>query len=258
MPANRPVLWQLRVSHFNEKARWALDYKGIVHERRSILPGWHSLRAMTLAGGKTLPVLELGDRRIQGSAEIVAAIEELQPEPALIPSDPGERSRALEIQAHFDELGHDVRRVLFDELLEDPALFVELFYVGHPDLLQRGARGGFAASRPLLRRNYRVNAESAIQARDNVVEGLDMIERELGSDGYLVGERFSVADLTAAALLFPIVLPPEYPYPLPDPSRMPPGARRFRDSVSEHPGFRWAQDTYRRHRSASAEALATA
>jgi hypothetical protein len=32
-----PVLWQFRLSHYNEKARWALDYKGIPHERRSLL-----------------------------------------------------------------------------------------------------------------------------------------------------------------------------------------------------------------------------
>ena len=32
-----PVLWQFRFSHFNEKARWALDWKGIPHVRRALL-----------------------------------------------------------------------------------------------------------------------------------------------------------------------------------------------------------------------------
>ena len=27
-----PVLWQLEISHYNEKARWALDYKGVAHD----------------------------------------------------------------------------------------------------------------------------------------------------------------------------------------------------------------------------------
>jgi hypothetical protein len=29
-----PVLYHIQISHYNEKARWALDYKGIQHGRR--------------------------------------------------------------------------------------------------------------------------------------------------------------------------------------------------------------------------------
>jgi glutathione S-transferase len=36
-----PVLWQLQVSHYVEKVRWALDYKHVPHIRRSLLPGVH-------------------------------------------------------------------------------------------------------------------------------------------------------------------------------------------------------------------------
>jgi hypothetical protein len=35
----RPVLWQLELSHYNEKVRWALDLKRIDHVRRPLLPG---------------------------------------------------------------------------------------------------------------------------------------------------------------------------------------------------------------------------
>ena len=30
----KPVLWHIPVSHYSEKARWALAHKGIEHERR--------------------------------------------------------------------------------------------------------------------------------------------------------------------------------------------------------------------------------
>jgi hypothetical protein len=30
-----PVLWHLEISHYNEKVRWALDYKGVAHVRRA-------------------------------------------------------------------------------------------------------------------------------------------------------------------------------------------------------------------------------
>ena len=35
-PDDLPVLWHLKVSHYNEKARWALDYKGVPHARRAL------------------------------------------------------------------------------------------------------------------------------------------------------------------------------------------------------------------------------
>src|SRR5215208_2464548 len=106
-----PVLWQYSFSNFNEKARWALDFKGIPHRRRSLMPG--GPRAMLFSRGNgTLPVLDLDGRRIVDSTAIIAALEERQPEPALYPADEEARRRALELEDHFDELaGHDVRRV---------------------------------------------------------------------------------------------------------------------------------------------------
>jgi glutathione S-transferase len=63
----RPILWHLDISHFNEKARWALDHKRIEHERRSVFPGIQELRARSLRGGtSTLPVIEIDGRRIGG------------------------------------------------------------------------------------------------------------------------------------------------------------------------------------------------
>src|SRR6059058_1859108 len=40
-PMALPVLWHFTVSHFNEKARWALDFKRVPHVRRALLPGFH-------------------------------------------------------------------------------------------------------------------------------------------------------------------------------------------------------------------------
>jgi len=57
-----PVLWHIPISHYSEKARWALAHKGVEHERRAPLPGAHIAVALWLTRGrhKTLPVLELG------------------------------------------------------------------------------------------------------------------------------------------------------------------------------------------------------
>ena len=38
---SRPVLWQIAISHYSEKVRWALDWKGIPHVRHSLVPLFH-------------------------------------------------------------------------------------------------------------------------------------------------------------------------------------------------------------------------
>src|SRR5687768_18176343 len=87
-----PVLWHLEISHYNEKARWALDYKGIEHVRRAVTPGLQELTARRLRAGRTTPILETQGRAIGDSTKIIEEIERRWPEPPLYPADPTERS----------------------------------------------------------------------------------------------------------------------------------------------------------------------
>src|SRR6266542_2575268 len=97
-PKATPVLWHLKVSHYNEKARWALDYKRIPHLRRAAIPGRHEAIAEKLTGARTFPVLVLGGEAIGDSTRIIEALERRHPEPPLYPADPDKRRRALEIE----------------------------------------------------------------------------------------------------------------------------------------------------------------
>ena len=80
---------------------------------------------------------------------------------------------------------------------------------------------------------------------------LDRIEQELGGRGYLVGDRFTVADLAAAALLSPLLQPPEMQYPRQ--VDWPPYMQEYRDGLLRHPALRWALGSYRQHRGRSME-----
>jgi glutathione S-transferase len=105
MSDSLPTLWQIDVSHYSEKARWALAWKGVEHRRRSPVPGAHMAVALWLTRGAhyTFPVLGIDGRRIGDSTAIVAALEELHPEPPLYPADIAARRRALELEEFFDE-----------------------------------------------------------------------------------------------------------------------------------------------------------
>src|SRR5439155_21761157 len=154
-----PVLWQFRFSHFNEKARWALDWKGIPHVRRSLLPGMHIPRVMWMTGGaqKSVPVLVLDGRAIADSTRIIAAVEALRPDPALYPAAPAERRHALELEEFFDEeLGPHLRRSLFHDVLPHTDYAAALFTTDFPPLVRAAYRAAFPALRAVMRRDMRI------------------------------------------------------------------------------------------------------
>jgi len=247
-----PILWQIEISHYSEKVRWALEHKGIGHRRRSPLPGMHIPIALWMTGGaqKTLPILQLDGRTIGDSTAAIAALEQRQPEPALYPADPDERRRALELEDFFDEqLGPYTRVLPFHELLGEPDLFAELAAQSVPGPLgkAKGMVGFYARTYTRLRWGAG-SSDAAAEARTKIVAALDRLEAELDANGggYLVGERFTVADLTAAAMFGPLVGPEEGP--VATGQQMPPAYEEFRESQSERLGFRWVEDTFRRHR----------
>lgn len=246
----KPVLWHIPISHYNEKARWALDFKRVPHRRRALPGGAHMVAALWLTRGRsvTFPVLELDGEAI-GATAIIGALERRWPDPPLYPEDPAERRRALDLEDHFDEeLGPPIRLLGWHEITRDPERLATLSARFLPGSLRDNptaatVAGRYAALFTGVR--YGVNSEAAAaEARRTVVAALDRLEAELDGNDYLVGETFSVADLTAASLFYPLVLPPEGPS-LGD---VPASYERFRESLKERPGYRWVVEIYRKHR----------
>lgn len=100
-------------------------------------------------------------------------------------------------------------------------------------------------SRGFLATRYSTADQAGVAAaRRTVLRALDRLEAELDGDDYLAGDAFSVADPTAAALFYPVVLREEGPW-------QPVRTKAFlelQDSVRHRPGFRWVEETFRRHR----------
>jgi glutathione S-transferase len=86
-------------------------------------------------------------------------------------------------------------------------------------------------------------------ARERTRAGFERILAEVGPSGYLAGGEFSVADLTAASVLFHLVEPPEFQYRLP---AWTPPLEEFRDSLPPE-SLAWIARMWREHRPPSAE-----
>lgn len=248
----KPTLWHIDVSHYSEKVRWALAHKGIEHRRRAPVPGAHAVVALWLTRGSaaTFPVLSLDGRNVADSTAIIAALERRYPEPALYPADPEQRRRALELEDYFDEqLGPHIRRYAWNQLGADPARMRKLTELSAPPPMRRfGAATALYARAWTSLRFGAASAEGAERARANVLTALDRLDAELaaGDGEYLAGDSFSVADLTAASLFYPLVGPAEGPLP-PD-QEMPDGFEALREETRGRPGFAWVEETFRRHR----------
>src|SRR5438093_1670848 len=171
----RPILWHIEISHYNEKARWALDLKGVEHERRALVPGYHMALALTRGRCYTSPILELDGRRIGDSTAIIRALEERYPQPPLYPAEPVERRRALELEDFFDEeLGPYIRRLLFHDLHSDRAAAARLAAQVSPPPMKRFPRISAESFLALTALRFSAgSAKAAERARRRVLRALD-------------------------------------------------------------------------------------
>jgi glutathione S-transferase len=242
------TLHQFLYSHFNEKARWALDFKNVPHQRRSYLPGPHRPAIQKLSGQGQTPVLCLGPEVIAGSAQIIDTLEQKYPDPALYPADTQARENALTLQARFDaDIGPAVRTALFSVLIKEGGYLTRMF-----------ARDASAPVRVLYRATFplargMIAKGNGVTDTDNVTRAFELTEATLrevteqtAATGYLVGHSFSIADLTAAALLAPLAAlsHPDMARPKP----VPPALEAFYARWADDPAITWVRHQYAKHR----------
>jgi glutathione S-transferase len=231
-------------SHYCEKARWALDRVGVAYAEDAHLPLFHYLPARRAGGSRTVPVLVDGKAVIADSTDIIAWADARDPG-ALLPADPVDRAAALQLEDDFDlALGPASRRWAYFQLLGRRDIEARMFRD-----VPRWERLALAATRPLafrfLARSLKIDAAGAERSRLKIDDTFERVG-ELVADGrrFLVGNRFTVADLTFAALAAPILLPSGYAAPLPSLSDFSGEPRERIEAWRASPAGRFALRTY--------------
>jgi glutathione S-transferase len=247
-----PLLWHIPLSHYSEKVRWALDYKGIAHRRR-VLGSDYLIQVWRATGQGKLPVLWLDGQAIADSTRIIATLEEHYPEPPLYPRDSAMRQRALTLEDDLDEtLGPALRAAIMTPLFRhDPDIALRVLTTGMGGKAYRALRPLHRVFPSFYRFRHSISKNNLERDRMIVAAALDRIEQERQSRAYLFGETFTIADLTAAALLGVLLQPPEIQYPLQ--VALPSYLKDYRATLLLHPAAQWAAGIYRLHRGYSAE-----
>ena len=246
--------WELitiPISHFCEKARWALDRAGVRYRERRHLQGIHWAVARRAGGGTTVPVLVCGDRVLGESADILEeADRHVAPERRLFPEDPAVAADALALERDFDaRLGPEGRLWMYHAMHDRRDLALAYGCAGVPAWERGALRVGY---RPLIwtiDRFLGVSAPAAERAEVTVRATFDAVAARL-EDGrpFLCGERFTAADLTFAALSAPVLVPPQYGIPLPQPDELPAAMAAAVRELRDHPAGRHALAMYREQR----------
>jgi glutathione S-transferase len=237
------------ISHYCEKARWALQRAEIPYREERHVQGVHILYARRAGGGRTVPVLVTGERAIGESQEILEWVDgRLAAERRLFPAEPWERAEVERLCARFDaELGPRGRRLIYVHMLADKPLAIRFNNEGVPGWEAFAMRHGWSAIGLVICRALGIRPGIEREDEPIVWRELDFAA-ELLADGrpFLCGERFTAADLTFAALSAPLVVPPTYGVRLPQPEEMQPQTAAMVRRAREHPAGAYALSLFER------------
>jgi glutathione S-transferase len=239
-------LTSIAFSHYVEKARWGLERFGVSYRDHRYLPFVHFAAVYRVHRGKhgrvdkastrfSTPVLETPQGALLcDSAEILHYLSEHFAPPGHDLYFTPEVAQ-LEQQLH-DELGPHTRRVAYGACFDDPTILRDIA-LHNVDPLQGRL---FAAALPFvlggLRKALNVSARGVARSLERVRQEFDSLSQRLG-DGrpYLIGERFSAADLAFACMAAPVLFPPEFSAWMPPLERLPPSMRTVAEELRASP-----------------------
>jgi len=153
-------LYGLRMSNYYSLTKALLIEKGIDFEEVQAPPSQKDDYLERSPMGK-MPSIEVDGRYLSESLAIFDYLERLQPEPALLPKDPFESAKAIELACHIKlDVELVARRCLPEMLFNKP-----------------------------------VSEETKDEVRADLAKGIKAVERLMVYGPYAIGNEFTIADL---------------------------------------------------------------
>jgi glutathione S-transferase len=247
-----PVLVTIPISHFCEKARWALDRAGIPYEERAHVQVVHRFAARRAGGGTTVPVLvRPGGAVLTDSRQIVDYADSRAPsDRRLFPRDTAQVQEIRAFEQGLDEgFGPDGRLWMYHQLRGQRRIAARYATTGVPGWERRAFPVAYPLMSRVIDRLLHVTDEAAAEAERAVRATFEDVAARL-ADGrrYLMGDRFTAADLTFSALAAPMLVPHGYGVPLPQPDELPDAMAAVVRELRGHPAGRHALRMYRDER----------
>jgi len=195
-------LYAIPASHPSYAAQVMLERKGIPYSRVD-LPQWFHrgvLRVLRFPG-TTVPAIVLDGRRVQTTKAIARVLDEVQPEPRLVPQDPDLRAKVEEIETWADgDLQQLCRRLIYWALPQHRKA-VDSYLEGSRMLMPKAAVKPLAPAVIAILHRVHKATDAAVQADLATLPGiLDRIDGWIAA-GVIGGAEPNVADLQVATSL---------------------------------------------------------
>jgi glutathione S-transferase len=205
----------ITISHYCEKARWALERQGVPFLEEGHLGVLHLVSTRLAGGARTVPKLVIekkgaGPVLLNESAEIVRFADENRVPGASTLFPDGKVEEIGSWVTKFDKLvGPHVRRWVYYYMLGSRFAF-EIVNQGGTSWLEKAI---FWVMWPLFKimytKTFNLTDAGCKRSLARLEEVFCEVDKVL-ADGrkYLTGNQFTAADLTLAALAYPVLLPP--------------------------------------------------
>jgi glutathione S-transferase len=209
------------ISHYCEKARWALERAGLAYTEERHVQGVHRLASRRAGGKGTVPVL-VADGAVLWESEAILRYADGYVDGSRRLFGGDEDGEVLALCRELDAgLGPDGRRWIYAHMLDHREAMLATNDQGVPAWEDRALRLLFGPASRWVARELDIGPHTIRADGERVERVFDGIAERL-ADGrpYLCGERFTAADLTFACLAAPVLAPPVYGIPLPQPEQV--------------------------------------
>lgn len=243
------TLYQMPISHYCEKVRWMLDYKRLPYKKKNLLPGLHIKPMLKLTEQSSVPVLVDNKKVVFNSPNILAYLDAEYPRfPLDTQNEECDQGSVLAINEWEsladDVVGVHVRKICYATILDHPDIIIPIFAQGGPWYGRFVMKKIFPQVRYKMRKYLKLDPEEIkISVHElNLVK--EKVLKRVKDHEYLVGNSFTRADLSVAALFAPFFCPEKYG--LEWPQHYPEPLQSIIDDYSDI-GV-WVQKMYNKHR----------
>jgi len=237
------VLHRFPLSHFSEKGRALLDFKGLDYTIREYTLGLPQLRIVKLSGQRQVPVIEHDGKVVHDSTRIAHYLDEAFPDRRqLIPSDDPRRSEVIALEDRIDRVFGIGAPLLWIEDAVHHRDQTDLFAVEVYGMNTFGARAFAAGLRSA--RGFGVGQSFVDKWRGRTLDLLRDLSHRVERTPFLVGDEPTLADVAAAGITLHLEFPKSRHLAVPEIAGR--GIADLVDDPTIKPFFEWRRKFYER------------
>lgn len=201
-------LYQFELSHYCEKVRLILDYKGLAYRKIEVTPGIGQLDLLRLSGKRQVPVLKDGAQVIADSTAIALYLDQHYPDRPILPTDPQQRALCLLMEEWADEsIGINGRKVMLGAFNQNPDLRRAALPATAPSFLKSVVEAVPPEALDLLGTGIGLGGDAVKSARKAMQQNLDALSVLLTDKPYLITDHPTLADFAVAGLSMYVKFP---------------------------------------------------